>query len=369
MNENEIDFEDVSLEPTLQVDGLLDDPNKPVEVTPVDPIDDPAKLEDKPEPKKRGPKPKVKDEPIEIKSDTTPEPAKVPGEETSEDDGTEDQEPLIQTMAKRIGIEIPEGMEFTDDEDGLIEFNEYVADKRADEKLNGFFENLPPIAGEFFDYLQMLGEEATQENIKAFFTAANPEIDYKSIDIENEDTQKAIMKTFYKKNGYTDADIKQELEDMDLAGTLKRQAERASKMLAANQEKETANLLEKERQASLLKKQNTQKFFDGVKGVLDSGKVNNFMIPATEKKALYDYDVTGQFGKDLNEVLKDPARRVELAIALKNKFNLNKYIQAAAATQKAISLRDKVLSSKGTLKGAETYGKVTNKEIDWDSEQ
>ena len=46
MTENEIDFDDVSLEPTTSVDDLLDPVIKDTETTEV-------KVEDKPEPKKR----------------------------------------------------------------------------------------------------------------------------------------------------------------------------------------------------------------------------------------------------------------------------------------------------------------------------
>jgi hypothetical protein len=153
---------------------------------------------------------------------------------------------------------------------------------------------------------------------------------------------------------------------MEVAGTLKRQAEKASKILASKQKEERTHLLEQEKAADLQRKQNTNRFFTEVKGVLDSGKVNNFTIPSTEKKAIFEYDTSGQFGKDLNDILRDPAKRVELSIAIKNKFNLSKYIQTAAATQRAGSLRDKVNKSGGKLKSGAGYGGVTNSEIDWD---
>jgi hypothetical protein len=356
----EIDFDDVSLEPTLPVDGVIDAPQKTPEPEPVN--TDPA-----PEPKKRGPKPKVKDEPTPGAT-AEPDPTSTTAPDADpepEPEPTGDEENFILSMAKKIGIELPEGVEFEDSEDGLIEFNEYVADLRADEKLNGFFENLPPVAGDFFDYLQMLGEDATEDKIKAFFTSVNPEIDYKSVDLESEDVQKAVMKTFFKKMDYTDDEIKDAIDDMEIANTLSKQAKVASQKLASMQEKDRAGLIEKQRQEAQIKKEQTQKFFGSVKQILDSGKVNNFTIPVTERKALFEYDANGQLAKDLNDILKDPTKRVELAIAVKNKFNLNKYIQAAAATQKVNSLRDKVKA--GTMKGAASYGGVVNSDIDWDA--
>lgn len=71
--------------------------------------------------------------------------------------------------------------------------------------------------------------------------------------------------------------------------------------------------------------------------------------------------------KDLNEILKDPSKRVELAIAVKNKFNLNKYIATAAQTQKANGLRDKLKSGTSKLKGGNSTAGVANDSIDWDN--
>ena len=359
----EVDFDDVSLEPTFQVEEGIEPT-----IVATDPIPEPTEPV-KTEPKKRGPKPKdatpgttvdtPSTDPIEG-SDPEPEPEPNPAGE---------EENFIQTMAKKIGIEIPEGMEFEDSEDGLVEFNQYVADQIADQKLNGYFEALPPIAGDFFDYLQMLGEDATDENIKAFFTSVNPEIDYKSVDLEKEDVQKAVMKTFFKKMDYTDDEIKDAIDDLEIAGTLGKQSKVAATKLGSLQEKERATLLAQEKTAADARKANTAKFFGNVKQVIDSGKVNNFTIPATERKALFDYDTSGQFGKDLNEALQDPARRTELAFALKNKFGLNKYITQAATTQKANGLRDKISKSNGSLKGGTGYNSVVNSDVDWDAVQ
>lgn len=347
----ELDFEDTSLGDSTSVDTVID---------PIIPEAEPVKVE---EPKKRGPKPKgTTDTPP--KEEVVEEPLEVV--EPEETPAGEEDENLIFSMAKKMGIELPEGVEFEDTEEGLAEFNEYASDIKADIKLNNKFESMHPIAGNFFDYMEMLGEDATPEQIKAFFTSVNPEINYNNIDLNSEDVQKAVMKTFYKKMEYTDEEIKTELEDAELAGTLKRQSETASKKLAAMQEKENAVEIEKQKEVARIQKENTQRFFGSVKNIIESGKVNNFNIPVIERKAIFDYDATGQFMQDINSALKDPEKRVELAIALKNKFSLNKYIQAAAATQKATSLRDKVKSSQGKMKSG-AGASVDNSAIDWDS--
>lgn len=361
----EIEFDDVSLEPTLEVDSGIETKEEKTTETEVQN----ANVET---PKKRGRPANAK--PIGTETNTTTETETenvgTVAEEEESTEGTsaedENEETLIQTMAKKIGIEIPEGTEFTDDEDGLVQFNQFVAEKIADDKLNGFFENLPPVAGDFFDYLQMLGDDVTDEKIKSFFTTVNPEIDYGAIDLEDENIQKTVLKTQLKKMGYTDEDIKAEIAEYEMSNTLKAKATRASTILAANQKTERASLLANEKAEADIKKANTQKFFAGVKEVIDSGKVNNFTIPVTERKAQLDYDLSGQFMKDLNEILKDPTQRTQLGVTIKHKWNLDKYVNAAAATQKAQGLKAKLAASSSKLKGGNTSGGVTNSEIDFE---
>ena len=372
---DDLDFDDVTLGATSEVGGGIADPINPETTTPQETAE--------PEVKKQRGRPKKdatttgtedddssKKEPTgSAKNDFVEESTTNDEEEEDDDDQTNtgDENNFIKSIADKLGIELGEDEEFEDSEEGLIQFTQRAAEEFADAKLNGFFEALPPIAGDFFDYLQMLGEDATEQNIKSFFTAVNPEIDYKSVDLTNEDIQKSVMRTFYRKMDYSDEEIKEAIEDLEIAGTLSKQAKTASTKLAAIQEKDRAVLLEEQRQADMVKRQNTQRFFGNVKQVIDNGKVNNFSIPVSEKKAIFDYDVQGAFMKDLNEILKDPSKRVELAIAVKNKFNLNKYIATAAQTQKANGLRDKLKSGTSKLKGGNSTAGVANDSIDWDN--
>lgn len=369
MEIDNIDFDDTSLEETTSIDDVVDTTPKSDAVTPSaepvnPPVDDTKSKKGETKSKKpAAPAPvnppidTIKDEKGDTDADDT--------DDSKESDDIE--EGFIKGIAKKIGIELGDGEDFEDSEDGLVAFTQRAADSMADAKLNGYFASLPSIAGDFFDYCQMLGEDATEDNIKAFFNTVNPEINYAEVDLDNTDVQKAVMKTFYKKMDYTDEEIKEAIDDMEIADTLKKQSEIASKKLGAIQSKERANLLEQERQAEIQRKENTRAFFGNIKNVIDSGKVNNFTIPVTEKRAIFDYDTQGDFMKDLNSILKDPTKRVELAIAVKNKFNLGKYVQAAAATQKATALSAKLRNSVGTGKNGASSQNVANNAIDWDN--
>jgi hypothetical protein len=368
MNE-ELEFDDLTLGATSSVDEIVDDTTKdPVSTDPKDVQKDPEPTDDKPKrgrPKKSEPDTGTKDEPASTDepdgNDNPDGDSKDPDEPTDEPTGE-----FVKSLAERFGLEIPEDMEFEDTEEGLEEFVQYASDEMADAKLNNWLGKLHPVAQEFFDYMTMLGEEATEEKVQAFFGAVKPEIDYKSINLEDTEVQKSVMKTFFKKMDYSDEEIKDTIDEMEISGTLKKQASIASKKLEASQEKERTKLLEQEREANKVKQQKINQFWGEVKTTVETGKVGNFNIPINERKALLDYDTTGEFSKELNEILRDPKRRVELAIAVKNKFNLSKYIATAAATSKAASLKDKLKSSNGKLKGGNQVGSVVNSDIDWE---
>jgi hypothetical protein len=267
---------------------------------------------------------------------------------------------LISSLAAKMGFELGEDDVFEETEEGLVEFIKSTGDKLADSKLNGYFESLPPIAGDFFDFLQMLGDEATEEKIQAFFSSVKPEIDYKSVDLNNEDAQKAVMRTFYKKMEYNDAEITEAIEDLEIAGTLAKSAKVASTKLAARQESERAALLEKTRAEDLAKKEKIQKYWGAVDTTIKNGKVGNFNIPVTEQKAILEYmskptkSGVPQFQEELNNMSVED--RIQLAIAVKNKFNLSKYINTAVKTAQASTLRERLATGTTKLKGAPVVG-------------
>ena len=336
------DFDD------LDFDNI--DPN-PTPTPPEIVVDDPEQKPD-PEPKKKPGRKKVEVEIIDDDPEPTPPVPPTPpkGEEEEEESS------LFETLAQQLGYEFDEDEQYEESEEGLTNFVQKISDKIADQKLNGFLESLPPVASEFFDYLQMLGENATEDKVKEFFTSVNRELDYKSVDLYSEDVQKSVLKTFFREAGMEDDEIKETLEDYEVAGILKKQASIAASKLDKRQEAKRQELLESERQADLKRKQELQEFWGNVEQTIKKGKVQNLSIPLAEQKSLLEYmSKPTKSGKSV--MSEDLAKltvedRVALAVWLKNKGNLDKYVQAAARTQRVTTLRDKIKNTTQKFKGA-----------------
>lgn len=339
---DDLDFNNIEPTPTPAIKDIIVDDPKP------DPVPAPE-----PAPKKPGRK---KAEVVIIDDEPEPTPAPKPADPPAPEINDEPEESLFDTIAQRLGYEFQDDETYEEDEDGVAKFVESVSDKLADQKLNSFLESLPPVASEFFDYLNMLGDNATEDKVKEFFTSVNRELDYKAIDLNNEDVQKSVLKTFFREAGMEDDEIKETLEDFEVGGLLKKQATIAASKLDKRQESKRQDLLESERQADLKRKADLQEFWGNVDKTIKTGKVQNLSIPAAEQKALLEYmskpTKSGKsvMSEDLAKLTTED--RVALALWLKNKGNLGKYVQAAATTQRVATLRDKLNKSTGKFKGA-----------------
>lgn len=345
---DKVEFDDLDF-------NLIDDPNPtptPKDIVVDDPKPDPVPA---PEPELKK-KPGRKKAEVVIVDDEPEPPAPKPVDPPAPDDNDEPEESLFETIAQRLGYEFQEDETYEEDEDGVAKFVESVSDKLADQKLNSFLDSLPPVASEFFDYLNMLGENATEDKVKEFFTSVNRELDYKSIDLNNEDVQKSVLKTFFREAGMEDDEIKETLEDFEVGGLLKKQATIAAAKLDKRQEAKRQELLESERQADLKRKADIQEFWGNVDKTIKTGKVQNLSIPVSEQKVLLEYmskptkSGKSAMSEDLAKLTVED--RVALAVWLKNKGNLGKYVQAAASTQRVASLRDKLKGGAPKFKGA-----------------
>jgi hypothetical protein len=316
----------------------------PTGVVPKTELDPEPAPEAQPEPKRGRPK--------KVEKIVEPEPEPEPEVIEEEEEEPEVTSNLFSTLAQSLELEMEE--EFEETEEGLSAFVQNAADKLADKKLNGWLESLPEVGSNFFDYLQMLGPDAKEEDVQKFFSSVKPEIDYKSIDLTNEDAQKAVMRTFYKKMDYDDNEIKDAIEDLEIAGTLEKSSKVASTKLAASQEKERAALIEKTKAEDTVKRQKIQEYWNTIDSTIKGGRVHSFNIPVAEQKAMLEYMSrptkagVPQLQEDLNNMSVED--RIALAIAVKNKFNLSKYITAAVKTQSAQTLKERLASGQTKLK-------------------
>jgi len=356
--------------PDSMVEGLDDVLNDVPNIVPIEQeqLGDDVKTDDESvetETKKRG-------RPAKQKEETKAEEPEKVKESVKEDFKTEEEEPeenseesLIKTIASKLGIELGEDDEFEDSEEGLIAFTERAGKEFADQQLNNFFEEHPDL-GEIFDYVMLGG------NVEDYYKAITPEIDYKSIDIDNESVQKSVLKTLYRNNGYSDEQITKKLDKFEIAGILKEEAEEASILLAKAQEKEKGALIENQRREAEQSRQRQAKIWGEMEQIVKNRKVQDFEIPVSEIQSTLDYmkkpvkNGMSQWQIDQNDLTLED--RAALAFFMKNKGKLGKYINQAATTQRVSTLRSKLTGGKTTMKSGMGNDSInTNDDIVFDA--
>lgn len=268
-------------------------------------------------------------------------------EESAEDD---DEEPIIQTLAKKVGYEFAEDEEFEDSYDGIANFIESVSVRRADEKLGEFFTQYPE-AGDFFDWLTMGGKS------EDFFQNKNSKIDFNTLDIKSEDVQKSVLRSFYRKNEYTEEEITEALTDLDASGLMEKEAKRAFSKLQAIQEKEQAAAVAAQKEEAAKRQLAIQTHWKNIETTIDKGVVKGLQIPEKEKKELFKYMAAPVKGGKSQEMIDadqdDFETRVVLAFLRKHKFNIGKLIDNAASTKRVSTLKEALSKKNDKLKSGD----------------
>lgn len=312
----------------------------------------------KPEPKKRGPKPK--------ETNVEPEPVKDP-EPTKDTEPDADDEGLILGLAAKLGYEFDEDEQYEETEEGLVSFIQKQQEIGAQQMVENYFQSVHPKAAEMFDLVNMISDLPIEEQDKIlddFYKGKSPDIDFESVNLEEESTQKSVLKTFYKKNGFSDEQITKKLDKFEIAGMLKDEAEDAIEHLVKIQKEETKKIIAKEKADADARKEQTKKYYQTLQNTIESGKINNFTIPVNERKATFDYIAKGEALNKLNEMWSTAEGRIQLAIMLKNDFKLDKYINQAAKTQTVSSLKQKLEAGKSKLKSSDP--RTGSNVGDWD---
>jgi hypothetical protein len=366
MTKDGIDFGDDFLEGSPIVDNLDPKPEGSEEKEPVK-KGRPAKaalVDDEPPIKKEEEQEEEEEEePVKPKGKAAPE--------TKEDDEPEaDDDGLILSLASKLGYEFGEDEEYEDSEEGLVQFIQKQQEIGAQEIVNNYFSNVHPKAGELFDLVNLvsdLPEDEQEQIIEEFFKGKSPELDYNAIDLKDENTQKSVLRTFYRANGFSDDQISRKLDKFEIAGMLEEEAEEAASLLAKAQEQESARIIQQQKQEAAARRRQSEAYYSNLRQTLESGKVGNFNIPVSERKATFDYIAKGDALSKLNELWATPEGRIQLSILLKNDFKLDKYINQAATTKTVSNLRNKLKAGAAKMKSSDP--RSNSYDNDWDDGQ
>lgn len=193
------------------------------------------------------------------------------------------------------------GWEIEDDEkptsiDGLINYIQDVVEENskpqyADERI-----------ARLDEYVRNGG------NFDDFYNNMSQDIQYESLDMENEDNQKLAVKDYLKLSGYTDEQINRKIERYEDAGVLEDEASDAIDRLKIYKQQQIEQQQRAQEEYRQQQEQQAMEFVNNLNNTITNLKtIRGVTIPKEDRKLLFDYitkvDATGQtqYQKDFNK--------------------------------------------------------------------
>lgn len=257
--------------------------------------DDPNAHEDNTDepPVPANPEPPKNEPPVE-------DPAK--NTEPTEDDVTEAQQ--VGLLFDAIGSSLGWNMDDIDEKDRPLtvdDLAQYFADTV---KQN----SVPQYADE---RIQALDEYVKQGGkFEDFYSKQQEALSLDSIDLEDENNQKAVVREFMKYSGYNDEQINKKISRYEDSDVLYDEAEDALDRLKEIRQNEIEEATRQQEEYAKKQEQQSRQFFDTVtKDINDLTNIRGINVPKEDRRALFDYifkvDQNGvsQYQKDFNKNL------------------------------------------------------------------
>lgn len=143
-----------------------------------------------------------------------------------------------------------------------------------------------------------------------FYNGMSQQVQYESLDMEDEANQKAIVREFLKYQGYTESQINSKIERYEDSDLLEEEANDALDRMKLIREAEIREQEEQQREAFERQQQQTKQFITDLSTTVSSlSEIRGVAVPKEDRKKLYDYitrvDADGltQYQKDFNKNL------------------------------------------------------------------
>lgn len=143
-----------------------------------------------------------------------------------------------------------------------------------------------------------------------FYRIQQEGLNLESIDLEDENNQKQVVRELLKHDGYSDDQINKRLSRYEDADMLFEESEDALERLKTIRKKEAEDAAREQEEYARQQYEQSKRFFNDVKTGIDKlDSIRGIAIPREDRKALFDYifkvdkDGVSQYQKDFNENL------------------------------------------------------------------
>jgi len=192
--------------------------------------------------------------------------------------------PLVEHLASKNILDIPEGEEFDDSEEYLEKLVDNTATKRAEEKYNSFYESLPEDGKELLDFMSKGGDP--KEFVNVYYNQGS----YKNVNLDNEETQKAIIRDGLKLAGWDEDSIEDEVKDAEDLGKLETKSKMFLTKLQKAEDEQKAELIKNQEAIRNNQVKQQEEYWNNLKSELDKKtEINGFPLTDKIKAQVWDH--------------------------------------------------------------------------------
>jgi len=127
-------------------------------------------------------------------------------------------------------------------------------------------------------------------NLSEYYSNTGSDVNYESLNIEDVDTQKGLVRTFLSEKGFTEAQISKKIEKYEDADLLEDEATDAIEFLKESKEQKRKELLENQKIVYQQQEEEQQKFYNNVVQQIETlSDVRGIKIPKEEKRPFTEF--------------------------------------------------------------------------------
>lgn len=196
---------------------------------------------------------------------------------------------LINTLADKVGFDEPyEGFdpEAEPDQETLVKFIEHNTNKKINESLVEFFDNLTDTTKRIVSFdLNSKGE-----NVESYLRSLIEENTIKNLSLDNEYDQEKIVRQWYANSGdFTKDELEEKIADLKDASQLEKEAKRLKPKLDQIAEKIAKEQEDAQKQLREIEKQMSEDYTERVIDTLKSGNIGGIKLNKEELSMIYSY--------------------------------------------------------------------------------
>jgi hypothetical protein len=246
---------------------------------------------------------------------------------------------LLSEIVQKLGYEDIDIAEYEETPEGLAKMTHEIGTRIAGETLDELFNSMPSLK-QHFEFIRNGGDP------KAFMES-QAEPDYSGMQVTAENA-KDVLRSYFKARGDEDAFIDDMIEAYEDKGSLKDKAEQAKNALAAVQERKREKMVEDQRKAAELQRQESEKVWNTVKDtVKNSSELAGLPVTERDKSKFIEFisapiDKQGRTQRDLAASKLNLEQQLAMDFLLFKGVDLKKFVDAKAGTKQALSLRDRL---------------------------